>query len=305
MKLLLIKLSIFFIICLGIITTILINYGGHVDYFYEKFTTPKTKSMIIGDSRSFQGIQPKVINQYFQNKKPYELPILNYSFTVTQAVSGPLYNKSILKKIDTTATNGLFIISITPDFFTSKEGNRNELGEFREANQPPHNMNLVDVSPNYEYLLKNTSYLHFKALFRKKSKTHKDGWLEESNLPSDTLIFKKWKEHQINLFFKDRNKYQISDFRINSLNILIKELKKFGDVYLIRMPISKEFLNLENSYYPKLNTIADSLAKINEIPYFNFNRSEILQYKTYDGHHIDKYGGRKFTKTLCDSIIQR
>lgn len=301
MKLLFIKLSIFFIICLGIITTILINYGGNVDYFYEKFTTPKTKSIIIGDSRSFQGIQPSIINNYFY-KKQYQLPILNYSFTAGQAISGPLYTKSILKKIDKSTTNGLFIISITPDFLTSKDGYNNSLGEFREANQPPHNMTLVDMNPNYEYLLKNISFFHFKALFRKKSKTHKDGWLEESNLPTDTLIFDKWRKHQINLFLEDRHLYKISDLRVNNLDILIKELKKFGDVYLIRMPISKEYLALENSYYPELNTIVDSVAKNNNISFFDFNNINKLQYQTYDGHHIDKYGGEKFTKALCDSI---
>ncbi|MDO5987885.1 hypothetical protein Q4Q39_10775 [Flavivirga amylovorans] len=305
MKLLIIKLSIFFVVCFGIITVILMNYGGNVDYFYQKFTTPKVKSIIIGDSRSFQGIQPSVINQYFHNKNQYDLPVLNYSFTGAQAISGPLYTESILKKIDKTATNGLFIISITPDFLTSKDGFRNDLGEFRESNQPPHNMNHVDVNPNYEYLLKNMSYFHFKALFRKNSETHKDGWLEESNLPTDTLVFDTWRKHQIDLFLDEREMYKISDFRVNSFNTLIKELKKFGKVYLIRMPISKEFLNLENSYYPELNAIVDSIAKINETPFFDFNNSGELQYKTYDGHHIDKHGGKEFTKALCDSITQK
>ncbi|WP_303317693.1 hypothetical protein Q4Q34_17410 [Flavivirga abyssicola] len=305
MKTLFIKLGLFSMICLAILTYILMNYGGNVDYFYEKFTTPKVKSMIIGDSRSFQGVQPSIINQYFHNSKKYGLPILNYSFTGSQAISGPLYTESILKKLDKKTTNGLFIISITPDFLTSKVGFRNDLGEFREANQPPHNMDIVDVNPNYEYLLKNIAYFHFKALFRKNSKTHKDGWLEESNLPTDTLVFNTWRKHQIDLFLEDRNMYKISDFRVNSFNVLIKELKKYGEVYLIRMPISKEFLTLENSYYPKLSTIVDSIAKINEIPFFNFNNSDKLQYKTYDGHHIDKYGGGKFTKALCDSITQK
>lgn len=279
------------------------NYGGNVDFFYEKFTTPKTKSMIIGDSRSFQGIQPRVINKYFENKDT-DLPILNYSFTGAQAIAGPLYNASILKKIDTTATNGIFIISITPDFLTSKEEFDNKNGEFRESNQPPHNMHFVDKNPNYEYLIKNLSFFHFKALFRKSSKTHKDGWLEESNLPKDSLVYDNWKNFQINIFLEDRDKYKISNLRINSLDILIQKLKQFGKIYLVRMPISKEFYDLENSKYPKLNTKIDSLAKINNIPFFNFNTDIINLYRTYDGHHIDKNGGKIFTKALCDSIYK-
>lgn len=296
------KLGLFFIFTLSLVTYILVKYGGNVDFFYEKFTTPKTKSMIIGDSRSFQGIHPQVMNSYLKNKG-YDLPILNYSFTAGQAVSGPLYNASILKKIDTTARNGVFIISITPDFINSKFGFDNENGEFREANTPPHNMRFVTMNPNYEYLIKNISYFHFKALFRKGSTTHKDGWLEETNLPKDTLVLNNWRESQIRLFLKDRDLYKPSKLRINSLNDLVKQLKKYGEVYLIRMPISKRFLLLEDSYYPKFNTTIDSLSKMNSIKYFDFNLLGTNKYKTYDGHHVDKFAGKKFTLALCDSIL--
>lgn len=277
------------------------NYGGNVDFFYGKFTTPKVQSMIIGDSRSFQGIQPSVINTYFKSKK-INLPMYNYSFTGAQAISGPLYNESILKKLDTTATNGLFIISITPDFLTEKEGFNNNLGEFREFDQPPHNMIFTDVNPNYEYVIKNLSFFHFKAVFKKTSTLHKDGWLEESNLPKDTLVFAAWKKYQMEVFLEDRDKYKISNVRVTSLNILISKLNHYGSVYLVRMPISKAYLNLENTHYPQLNKTIDSLAKINNIPYFNFNKSSKTTYKTYDGHHLDKYGGKEFTRILCDSI---
>ena len=289
-------------ICFSIITFILIKYGGNVDFFYEKFTTPKAKSLIIGDSRSFQGIQPNVIDDYFINKG-FDIPVMNYSFTGAQAIAGPLYNASILKKLDSTATNGIFIISITPDFLTSKDGYNNNLGEFRESHQPPHNMTHVDISPNYEYLIKNLSFFHFKAVFKKTSKTHKNGWLEESNLPKDSLVFDTWRKQQIDVFLEDRSTYKISKFRIKSLDMLIKKLKPFGKTYLVRMPISKEFLKMENSYYPQLNTIINSLANGNNIPFFDFNNSEKLLYETYDGHHIDKYDGKRFTQTLCDSIF--
>ncbi len=301
MKLLLLKLGLFFIICLGIVTIVLVKYGGNVDYFYEKFTTPKAKSMIIGDSRSLQGIQPSVINAYFKDKG-YNLPILNYSFTIAQALIGPPYNKSIFKKLDTTSTHGIFIISITPDMLTSHKDYNNEEGEFREIDQPPHNMNFVNMNPNYEYLVKNFSFFHFKGMFRKSSTLHKDGWLEETNLPKNKQVFEDWKKNQIALYLKDQGNFEVSDVRIQSLVTLIKKLGHYGDVYLVRMPISKEYLGYEEKYYPKFDTTIDSISKSNQVPYFDFNKMDMV-YETYDGHHIDKFAGKKFTENLCKLIF--
>ncbi len=300
MRRLIIKLGLFFIICLAIVTFTLVKYGGNVDYFYEKFTTPKAKSMIIGDSRSLQGIQPSVVNDYFKDSDR-EMPMFNYSFTIAQAIIGPLYNQSILKKIDKTTKKGVFIISVTPEMLTSHKGYDNEKGEFREKGQPPHNMYFDDVNPNYEYFVRNLSFFHFKGAFGKNSTLHKDGWLEETNLPTNEKVFEDWKKHQINLFLKDVDVSELSNIRIKSLGKLIQNLSKYGNVFLLRMPISKEFLGYEEKYYPRFNGIVDSIAKTEQIPYFNFNKGE-NKYKTYDGHHIDKFSGKVFTKNLCDSI---
>ncbi|MCF7560779.1 hypothetical protein L3X39_09025 [Sabulilitoribacter multivorans] len=300
MKSLVIKLCLFLIICLTIISFLLFNFGGNIDYFYEKFTTPKTKSMIIGDSRSFQGIQPSIINEYFKNSN-VELPMFNYSFTIAQAIIGPLYNKSILKKLDKSTKNGLFIISITPQMLTEHDGYSNINGEFREQGQPPHNMIFVDVNPNYEYFFKNLSFFHFKAMFRKSSTTHKDGWLEETNLPRNEKVFEEWKSNGIEVFLKEAKKASLSNTRIESLHELINQLKEKGNVYLLRMPISNEYYGYEEKYFPEINKILDSISKLTNVDYFNFNNIK-NSYGTYDGHHLNKFDGKIFSKDLCDLI---
>ncbi|QLG46690.1 hypothetical protein [Costertonia aggregata] len=304
MKKLLIKMSFFLLLCLGITCFFLLAYGANIDYFYNKFTTPKAKSMIIGDSRSLQGIQPQVINDFFESNK-YELPMFNYSFTIAQAIIGPPYNESIERKLDENAKNGLFILSLTPEMLTSKIGFDNANDEFREADQPPHNMSFVSMNPNFEYLFKNSRFFNFKAAFRKKATLHKDGWLEESNLPKDTLVLNKWKKGQIASFLKDRDKFYISRIRLRNLDTLIKKLQNHGEVFVVRMPIDKDFLLLEKKYYPEFNRLIDSITTKNTIKYFDFNLYKgKMPYQTYDGHHINKYDGKKFTRDLCDSILK-
>lgn len=290
--------------CLAITTFVLMKYGGNVDYFYQKFTTPKAVSMVIGDSRSMQGIQPRVINERLKDQE-YELPIFNYSLTIAETPIGPLYNESIEKKLNENSENGVFIISITPWMFGSDKNNDNSKGEFREAGRPPHNMTFVNTNPNYEYLFKNLSYFHFKALFRKTSTMHKDGWLEENNLPKDPKVFDEWKKRQGRLFDKMIRNYETSSLRLNSLDELIKKLKKHGEVYLVRMPIDLDFVAVENVFYTNFNDDMNTIAKANQINYFNFNMpGSHTSFKTYDGHHLDKYGGLEFTNILCDSILK-
>lgn len=126
MKKFLYKSILFFAVVTAIITSVLVFYGGYVDYFYNKFTTPKASSMIFGDSRSLQGIQPRIINAHFEGSD-IELPMFNYSFTLGQIAYGKPYLNSIKKKLDTTTTNGLFIITVHPSLYPIAGGTKKAL----------------------------------------------------------------------------------------------------------------------------------------------------------------------------------
>lgn len=304
MKIFLIKSILFFAIVISILTFVLVKYGGYVDYFYEKFTTPKTHSIILGDSRSLQGIQPRIINDYFK-KTTLELPILNYSFTLKQISYGLPYLESVKRKIDLSSKKGLFIISVHPFILSSRNKNNDEAkGLFFEADMPPHNMNQVDVSPNYEYLLKNFDYFHFRGVFRKSSKTHSDGWLEETNLPKDTVKLNEWKTNQIKLYTDFSKDWKKSTIRMNYLKKTAEYLSHYGRVVFVRLPVDKEILNIEDKYWSDFNQEIENISKTYNIPYINFNNDQ-NSFKTYDGVHIDKFSGVNFTKTLCDSITKR
>ncbi|MCF6294475.1 MAG: hypothetical protein L3J25_02145 [Flavobacteriaceae bacterium] len=303
MKKFLIKSLLFFVLVVSIVSIILITSGGYVDYFYEKFTTPNASSMIIGDSRSMQGIQPSIINNYFANGE-YEIPMLNYSFTIAQISYGPLYTESIKKKLDSTTKNGLFIVTVNPWVLSTREEDDEEKGVFFEKGMPPHNMEFVNHNPNFEYFIKNFNYFHFKSIIRRTSKMHKDGWLEESNLPKDSTMLNEWKKNQVIMYKDFASRWVKSEFRLRSLEQLVKYLDLYGDIILLRMPIDQKIIEVEKQYWGDFDKDIEHISKKTNTIYINFSQS-FEMYKTYDGNHLDKYGGVDFTKHLCDSIVYK
>jgi len=127
--------------------------------------------------------------------------------------------------------------------------------------------------------------------------------LEETNLPDDTSILKRWKDNQITLYSDFSKKWRKSNIRIKYLDSTISYLKTYGKVLVVRLPVDREIINVENKYWNSFNKDINAIAKKNNIPYINFNTKQ-NSFKTYDGVHIDKYSGVEFTKTLCDSIYK-
>lgn len=286
------------IVCCGI-TMLLNSYGGYLDYFYEKFTTPKQFSMILGDSRAMQGIQPKVLDSCLAESN-YKLPTYNFSFTIAQAAYGPSYLKAIKRKLDTTVTNQLFIVTVNPWVLANRTPAFNLESDAIFEGTPPHNMTVMSMEPNLEYFIKNFNYFHFKAIFRKNSKLHKDGWLEENNLPKTKEVFVEWKAYQLKMFHSWSNEWEVSTYRLKWLSQTIKYLQSFGDVVIVRTPIDIEILDIENRFWNNFDKDINKIALENNVLYLNFINKNI--WNTYDGHHLDKFGGKLFSIELSKQI---
>lgn len=298
MKKFLFKIVVICLLSLVGLSFILMQYGGFVDYFYQKFTVPKQTSMILGDSRSLQGIQPQIINQELKYSD-YNLPMFNYSFTIAQINYGKPYTESIRKKLKP-SKNGLFILSVNPWLFTEREGDDLKNGIYSERDVPPNNMHFVNTNPNFEYLVRNFHYFFFKAAIRKKAQVHKNGWLEETNLPKDSATLNNWKNNQVKLYKDFSTKWKHSSIRIRDFRILINYLQKSGCVVLVRMPVDPKIAHVENDFWQNFDQEINHISSDMNVKYLNFSKNN--KYQTYDGNHIDKYGGVIFTKELSDSI---
>ena len=67
--------------------------GGNTDSFYKRFTSPRQSNLILGNSRSAQGILPHYMKSF--NGEPF----YNYSFTIFDSPFGDSYLSSVKNKL--------------------------------------------------------------------------------------------------------------------------------------------------------------------------------------------------------------
>lgn len=283
-----------------IIFAIIIVYkaDGYTDAFYNRFTTPKHQSMILGTSRAAQGIQPKYLN------KKLNVKINNYSFTLLHSPFGKIYLESIKRK-HSKEKNGVFIISIDPWSISSWSVNPNDINEFRENNLCLDNTKIVDLNPNIIYLAKNFSGNYKKLIdFSKENKNtylHKDGWLEIMNIPMDSLSVITRTKNKINIYkTKHLLKSNFSFVRLNYLIKTIDYLKDYGEVYLVRLPINPKLMEIENQYMPDFNVKIKKAISISN-GYLDLTIKN-RHFKYTDGNHLYKDSGKIVTIEIANWI---
>jgi hypothetical protein len=281
---------------------------GQVDYFYSKFTH-QAGSLILGISRANDGISPAIIEQNFTEDE-IAFPVLNFAFAHQTSDFGPVYLKAMQKKILPETKNGLFILEINPASLSILKSQPDSVSTLQEDQSFLSTMNRFNQHPNFEYIRKMYSQSLYKG-FQKSRRIDKirysnpDGWQEvmvenEFYKVSDQEVL-KWKEQKLNEAKTMMEFFKPSRARLQYLEKTISYLQDFGKVYLVRIPISNEFLNTEHSYWPELDAEIEEIAERNNVVYFNYsNKGEL--YKMYDGTHLFSAGAKSFTQQLCDDI---
>lgn len=291
---------------LGLYILLIYNRPDLVDDFYYRFTTPKAHSLILGGSLAGQGIHPDIINSKLDLRENY---IINHAFAVGPSSYGPNYLKEITKKLEKGSTNGLFIISVSP-WTLAKDNQIDDSTQFFEVERKLFVGNLKSSSsnPNLEYLIHhwNNKFEPFIRLYKYLTsyqgiaKLHSNGWLEVvakmDSISNNERIKRSLESSKNNIF-------SLSNTRLLYLEKIIRYLDNFGEVILIRMPVTRQMADLEKTRYPEFDTIIQEIADKNNVHYFNFIGLS-GQFLTVDAYHLYKKDGEKFTYLLCDSINQ-
>lgn len=266
---------------------------GFVDYYYNKITN-NGNSIIVGTSRSSQGIRPDVV---LQNTK-YEGPMLNFAMSSFDSPYSENYYKAIRSKINSDVKNGLFIVEVEP------------LGVYHQEQEKIKSEKLNFVlpltsNPNYEYLYRNVNPFYKLVLHNNEtfpsSIQHNNGWLEV-RLQQDSLQKKQSSDGKYNSSRTELAKLKPSEERWKYLSLTIEYLKEHGTVFILRMPAEQRFIELEQSILPEFNSKIALLAKEKNVKYLNLTNL-CNDYDYIDGNHFDLNSSLKFSQ-LLNQLIQ-
>lgn len=295
MKRYLYKTSLFTIPIIIVLILLIYCAGGSTDPFYVRFTTPKHANMILGTSRAAQGLQPSVFKDILHKN------IGNYAFTVTHSPFGKVYLESIQLK-HSKENNSIFIIAVDPWSISSWCcASPNNIALFRENRLFLNHMTAVDLNPNIEYLAKNIKNLQPLISPDESMYLHEDGWLEISKIPMDSISVAKRISNKVELYTNNHlPKTHFSSLRLSYLKQTVNYLKEYGMVYLVRLPIHPQMMEIENQLMPDFD------QKIQEITHFSNGYLDLTPMNDLflytDGNHLYKDSGAKVSKLIADWI---
>ncbi len=275
---------------------------GTTDALYARFTTPKQSSLIIGTSRAAQGIVASELNRSLNRDDIY-----NYAFTLGHSPFGPTYFESIKKKVDTSSSNGIFIVSVDPWSLCSKAEAIDSEAEFSEQERAL-NTPFVDLNPNVFYLIEHYDNQYAQIIFDKtKTKLplflHNDGWLEVSVAMDSTAVQLRTKEKVEDYKKQCPPNSIISENRWDYFKKTIEYLDKYGDVVIVRMPTGKEMLELEQLHFGNFNNRLQSFCSQNKLKYLDMTDGS-YKYQYTDGNHLYATSSMQFTKDLAKRILE-
>lgn len=281
---------------------------GQVDYFYPKFTH-QASSMIIGISRANDGITPSIIERNFGNQE-ISYPVLNFAFAHQISDYGPAYLDAIQKKLDPSTREGLFILEVNPASLSIRVHESDVSSEIEDDQSFITTIKRFNRHPNFEYVRKMYNHPLYKG-FKKSRRidmiryTHDDGWQEvtkqfESYVVSEEEV-RHWKDLKLEEFTTKIKHFKPSVARLEYLERTIDYLNDKGQVFLVRIPISSELLQIEKRYWQDFNSQIGELASRHQIHYFDYS-GDGENYDTYDGSHLFASSARKFTQRLCNDI---
>lgn len=302
MKQFILKIIVFALFILISVLGVFSLADGSTDAMYLRFTTPKQKSMVVGASRAAQGIQPNKVNHILNRNDLY-----NYAFQGPSSPYGEIYLASVKRKLDTTSTNGLFVLEVNPWVIGLNKRNTGE-EYLTEEDGFLFNTKYVNLNPNIEYLIESLDKKNAHIIRNRYRKgedltyfIENDGWLHVT-LKSDSIskinrTVAKIKQYKDKLL----GYHGVSAYRKTSLLKTIQFLQLYGEVYLVRMPISEEVLKIENEILPNFNKLMTTISINNELNYINMMPHR-MDYEFTDGNHLDANSSLKFSVDLANEI---
>jgi hypothetical protein len=254
---------------------------GYTDPFYDRFTSPKQSSLIIGTSKAAQGIRPDVLNRTLEDS------IYNFAFTVAHSPYGPGYLNGIKRKLSEETKKGIFIVAVDAWSIADAHANPNDEDDFDENKSFLNRLQFVASQPNIPYLIsyyKNS----FAKIFDRDPVAflHHDGWLEiNTRMDAKTVDIRI--ENKKKSLKERKTRYQLSETRLSYLYKTITYLKERGSVYMVSLPVHPELTELDVAVIPNFTELMYKLSRETGAPFLDLSQ-ENQDYIYTDGIHLYK-----------------
>jgi len=298
MKRFLLESSLFAIAIIASVFFVFLQADGKSDPFYLRTTSPKQTSLILGTSKAAQGLMPEILNTYFKED------IYNFSFTVAHSPFGPSYLNAVKKKLEPNTKEGIFIITVDAWSISSDGKDPNNENQFDEAKLFLETTPSFSSNPNVPYLLNSYDDNYFKIFMNfSLMEVHDDGWLEVFPPMDSTLVETRNAENILEHSLK-LEKFKFSETRFQYLKSTIELLKKHGNVYLVRLPVSPEMTEIENKLIPDFDLRINDLANTEELPYLNLSNSN-SKFTFTDGIHLYKDSAKEVSAQVGKWISEQ
>lgn len=304
MKQIIVKFFIYITALIGIHLFAAYQADGKFDPYYIRFTNGQHQSMIVGTSRAAQGLNPSVMNEILEDYTA----IGNFAFTSENSPYGSVYLEAIRRKVDTTAAynkKNVFILCVSPWSIMTFNNETDDTSKFREQHLFLAKIKSVDKKgkPNFEYLTKEYTQSWGKILYNPVDNhafLHDNGWLE-IRVPMDSLSLQKRIAEKVADYNNLSRVSRFSPNRIQYLEQTIQFLKKYGSIYLVRLPTSESIADIENKLMPEFDDKMIGLSKKYDAQYWSFF-TENADYEYTDGNHLYYQSSLKVSKKLANMI---
>jgi lysophospholipase L1-like esterase len=106
----------------------------------------------------------------------------------------------------------------------------------------------------------------------------------------------------VSFYYDYLNKFRFSEERYKNLQKTITLLKKKGPVFLVRMPLHKDIMRIEEKLDPEFNFKMNILSNQYDVPYFDFN-DQGSKWEFKDGLHLTVESAKSFSEELSKKIL--
>lgn len=272
---------------------------GNFSLGLYKVSGPQQHNLIIGTSRIAQALKPSTL------KEELGVDFLNFAIDASTTSYSIMYNNAIREKIDPNTKNGVFILSLDPWTLSRAHDPKTKEIIYTENESALGKLYTFNPPLNIEYLYRdcNTGWGNILITNLRNNSTvngHRDGWVEVTR-PTDKAFVQARKESKLKARRAGLENVSFSQDRLIALEELIEFLAPKGEIYLVRLPVDPDFVELEYELMPNFNLIVDSITNKYDLDFYDMQylNTEVI---FNDGHHINKEYAPFITQKVAEWI---